>query len=63
MKNVSTRWGLKLLTPIQHASSLNFCQELLQENEINPNNKSDRIVTTDEIWVYCYDRLSEEEAS
>ena len=48
MKKVSTRWVPKLLTPIQRANRMDCCQELLQENEVNPDNYSDRIVTDDE---------------
>ena len=29
MKKVSTRWGRKLLTPIQHVNRVDCCQELL----------------------------------
>ena len=38
MKKVCTRWILKLLTPIQRASGLDCCQELLQESEVNRDN-------------------------
>ena len=36
MKKVCTRWILKLLTPIQRANSVDCCQQLLQESEVNP---------------------------
>ena len=45
MKNISTRWGPTLLTPIQRTSRLDCCQELLQRNEANPDNYFHRIVT------------------
>ena len=61
MKKVSTRWIPKLLTSIQRANHVDCCQELLQENEVNPDNYSDRIVTGDETWIYYYDPLSEQE--
>ena len=62
MKKVSTRWVLKLLTPFQRANHVDCCQEFSQENEVNQNNYCDRIVTGDEIWVYYYDPLSQQEA-
>ena len=62
MKKVSTRWEPALLTPIQHANRVDCCQELLQESEVNSDNYFHRIVTGDEIWLYSYDRLSQEEA-
>ena len=52
MKKVSTRWVPGLLIPIQ---------QLSQESKVNPDNYLDRIVTDDEIWVYCYDPLSQQE--
>ena len=38
------------------------CQELLQASEVNLVNYFDRIVTGDEIWLYYYDPLSQQEA-
>ena len=61
MKNVSTRWIPKLLTPIQRDNRVDCCQELLQKSEVNPDNYFDRIVTGNETWVYYYDRLSQQE--
>ena len=63
MKKISTRWVRKLLTPIQCANRVDYCQELLQESEVNPNNYFHRIVTSDEIWVYYYDFLSQRGAT
>ena len=52
MKKVSTKWVPKLLTPIQRANRVDYCQELLQEIEVNPNNYFHRIVTDDEVCLY-----------
>ena len=60
MKKVSTRWIPKLLTPIQRDNRVDCCQELLQENEVSPDNYFHRIVTGDETWIYYYDLLSEQ---
>ena len=51
-------------TKIAHIYSMfsNCCQELLQESEVNSDNYFHRIVTGDEICLYYYDRLSEQEA-
>ena len=62
MKEVSTRWVRKLFTPIQRANRVDCCQELLQENQVNPDNCFDRIVTGDETCLYYYDLLGEQEA-
>ena len=51
IKKVSTRWVRKLLTPIPRANSVDCCQELLQESEVNPDNYFQCIVTRDKIWV------------
>ena len=59
MKKVCTQWILKLLTPIQRASRLDCCQELLQERKVNPTNFFDSIVTNDESWIHHYDPLSQ----
>ena len=48
MKKICTRWVLKLLTPIQRANRVDCCQELLQQNEVNPAKLFDCIVTGDE---------------
>ena len=61
-KKVSTRWIPKLLTPIQHASRVDCCQELLQESKANSDNYFHRILTDDGTWVYYYDSLSQQEA-
>ena len=52
MKEICTQWILKLLTPIQRANRVDYCQELLQQNEVNPVNFFDCIVTGDEFWIY-----------
>ena len=62
MKKVSTRWEPKLLTPIQCTNRVDCCEELLLENEVNPDKYFDRIVTGDETWAYYYDLLSQQEA-
>ena len=62
MKKVCTRWRPKLLTPIQCASRVDWCQELLQESEVNPAKFFDCIVTGDESWIHHYDSLSHLEA-
>ena len=62
MKKVSIRWARKLLTPIQRANGVDCYQKLLQESEVNPSDYFHRIVTSDEIWVYYYDLLSQQEA-
>ena len=62
MKKVSTKWVSKLLTPIQCANRVDCCQELLQESEVNQDNYFHRIVTGDEIRLYYYDLLSQQEA-
>ena len=41
MKKLSTRWGPKLLTPIQCANRVDCCHELLQESEENSNKSFD----------------------
>ena len=40
MKKICTRWGPKLLTSIQRANRVDWCQELLQQSEVNPDNFS-----------------------
>ena len=62
MKKVCTRWVPKLLTPIQRANCMDCCQELLQENEVNPVKFFDCILTGDESWIHHYDPLSQLEA-
>ena len=62
MKKVLTRGVPKLRTSIQRANRVDCCQELLQESKVNPDKYFDRIVTGDEIWVYYYDPLSQQEA-
>ena len=62
MKKVCTQWVPKLLTPIQRAHSVDCCQELLQQSEVNPIKFFDCIVTGDEFWVHHYDPLSQLEA-
>ena len=59
---VCTQWVLKLLTPIQRANSVDCCQELLQQSEVNPAEFFDCIVTGDEFWIHHYDPLSQLEA-
>ena len=61
MKKVSKRWVPKLFTSIQRSNRVDCCRELLRGNEVNPDNYYDRIVTGDEIWVYYYDSLSQQE--
>jgi hypothetical protein len=46
------------LDPLQHASQMECCEELLQECEPNPVKFFGRIVTGDETWVHDYDSLS-----
>ena len=55
MKKVCTRWGPKLLTPIQHGNCVDCCQELLQQSEVNPAKLFHCIVTGDESWIQHYD--------
>ena len=62
MKIVCTRWIPKLLTPIQRANCVDYCQELLQLSELNPAKFFDCIVTGDESWIHHYDLLSQLEA-
>ena len=62
MKKICTWWILKLLTPIQPASRVDCCQELLQESEVNLENLFDSIVTSDESWIRHYDPPSQLEA-
>ena len=52
-----TRWILKLLTLIQRANRVDYCQELLQESEVIYS-----IVTGDESWIRHYDPPSQLEA-
>ena len=61
MKKVSKRWVPKLLTSIQRNNRVDCCRELLRGNEVNPDNYYDRIVTGDEIWVYYYGSLNQQE--
>ena len=62
MKKICTWWVPKLLTPIQRASRVDCCQELLQESKINPAKFFDCIVAGDESWIHHYDSLSQLEA-
>ena len=62
MKKICPQWVPKLLTPIQHASRVDCCQELLQQREANPAKFFDCIVTSDESWIHHYDPLSQLEA-
>ena len=62
MKKVCTRWIQKLLTSIQSANSVDCCQGLLEESEVNLVNFFDAIVTGDESWIHYYDPLSQLEA-
>ena len=48
MKKVCTQRILKLMTPIQRASRVDCCQELLQQSEVNPVKFSNCVVTGDE---------------
>ena len=59
MKKVCRRWIPKFFTPIQPANSVDCCQELLQESEVNPDNFFGSIVTGDESWIHRYDPLSQ----
>ena len=47
-------------TKIAHTYSAfsDYCQELLQESEVNSDNYYDCIVASDETWVYYHDPLS-----
>ena len=59
---ISNDLGMKKMgTNIVHTYSTfsDCCQELLQESEVNSDNYSDRIVTSDEICLYDWDHLSE----
>ena len=62
IKKICTRWVPKLLTPIQCANSVDGCQELLEESEVNPAKFYDCIITGDEFWIHHYDPLSQLEA-
>ena len=62
MKKVCPRWVPKLFTPIQRVNRVDFCQELLQQSEVNPTTFFDCIVTGDESWIHHYDPLSQLEA-
>ena len=62
MKKVCTRCQPKLFTSIQRAFCVDCCQELLQQNEVNPANFFHCIVTSDESWIHHYDPLSQLEA-
>ena len=62
MKKVCTRWVPKLLTPIQRANGVDYCQELLQQSEVNPAKFLDCIVTDVESWIHHHDPLSQLEA-
>ena len=62
MKKVCTRWGPKLLTPIQRANRVDCCQGLLQQSEVNLVKFFDCIVTGDGSWTHHYDPLSQLEA-
>ena len=62
MKKVCTRWVPKLLTPIQHANRVDYCQELLRQNEVNLDNFFDSLVTGDESWIRHYNPPSQLEA-
>ena len=59
MKKVCTWWILKLLTPIQRTNSVDCCQGLLQQSEVNPDNFFHSIVIGDEFWIRHYDPLSQ----
>ena len=59
LKNISTKWIPKLLTPTQLANRVDRCPEPLQESVVTSDNYFDRIVTGDETWVYCYGSLSQ----
>ena len=62
MKKVCTRWIPKLLTLIQRANRVDYCQELLQQSEVNPDYFFHSTVTSNESWIYPYDPLSHLEA-
>ena len=62
MKKVWTRWGPKLLIPIQSANRVDCCQELLQQSEVNPVQFFHCIVTGDESCIHHYDPLGQLEA-
>ena len=62
MKKVYTRWVPKLLTLIQRANRVDYCQELLQQSEVNSAKFFDCIVTSDAFWTHHYDPLSQLEA-
>ena len=62
MKKASIRSIPKLLKSIQSANRLDYCQEPLQESEVNSNNNFHRIVTDNETCLYYDNPLSEQEA-
>ena len=47
-----TWWVPELLTSTQCGSHVDCCQELLQQNEANPANFFDSIVTDNESWIH-----------
>ena len=55
MKKVSSRGVQRLVTSIQRTNLVDYCQELLQEGEVNLDNYFNRIVTGDETCLYYYD--------
>ena len=59
---VCTRWVWKLLTLVQRANRVGYCQELLQQSEVNPAKFFDYIVIGDESWIHHYDPFSQLEA-
>ena len=62
MSKVCSRWVPKLLTPLQRINRVECCQELLQESEADPAKFFGRVITGNELWIYHYDSLTQQEA-
>ena len=43
------------------ANRVDCCLELFQECEVSPDNYFHRIVIVDEVWVFYYDRLRQQQ--
>jgi histone-lysine N-methyltransferase SETMAR len=55
MKQIFTKFVLRLLTSEQEQRYLFVCQELLDKDRDNQNFLL-RVITQDKTWVHCYDR-------
>jgi hypothetical protein len=63
MSKVSARWVPRLLKHDEREHRLHCCREFVRRVEGNELSFLDRIITTDETWLFHYDPESKQESS